>query len=554
MKTFRILFFTTLSILMALHCGGNKQPIYTATSTSLGTAPIFDLLEGKKWSAEPGAEYVKIHLYFDKPVLLKEAELRACDKFDDNVHMFVNFDEYNYNLKKKKGDSRLGLTLETPVSARSVTFNLNRNSSSCLNGLYLWDSSGKKVRFSTPEIREGSIKPSRVSKGKAYHPLNLFDSRYETAWSSTLGEKDIYIDFDFAREVKITALKIWNGYQRSPLHCIRNGRVKTLEVTGDGNYSARVAVADEMDSQVVKLPAPFSGKHLRLRIAEIYRGELEGVIISELRFLNGDKAIMFDPAPLAREVSQDNKDLFKAAGLDQLLNRGLVSEEDTQEIPAGMARTVTAQGGLRIRETASTDAKTLVVAPKGSEVKDENETGPELKVGDQTGHWTKVTYEGKTGWAFDAFLTATPAGETRRASAWKLRLRGDGSLYFEGNAETVSNDYNAGKSETTKESFYAIGNFEAENPVTNEIELKLFGFVRKVEVSSSEYLEMGHDCNGCGRDCAQVKNNKNERVFIQNARLIRKGDEYYLINRSPGAQIPFGTLKLRMEKPLAAGA
>src|SRR5689334_12976544 len=82
---------------------GRSQFISMATSTSLGNSIVFDLLKGKQWSAEPGAEYVKIHLYLDAPIKLKEIELRACEKFDDNVHLFINFDEHNYNLKKKKG-------------------------------------------------------------------------------------------------------------------------------------------------------------------------------------------------------------------------------------------------------------------------------------------------------------------------------------------------------------------------------------------------------------------------------------------------------------------
>lgn len=540
---------------LATNCS-QKSTISMATSTSLAGASVFDLLNGKKWSAEPGAEYVKIHLYLDEPIQLKEAEIRACDKFDDNVHMFVNFDEYNYNLKKKKGDSKLGITLDTPVNARSITFNLNRNSNSCLSGLTLWNQSGKKIKFQTPETIAGDVKTSKVSKSKAYHPLNLFDSRYETAWASSLGEKDIFLDFSFGSETEITALKIWNGYQRSPLHCIRNGRVKTLEISGDGGYNERVTVADEMDAQTVQLPKPFKGKNLRLRMAEIYRGELEGVVISELRFLNGTKAVMFEPAPLAKEVATENHELFRTAGFEEILNRGLVSDEEGETIEPGLARVVTARGGLRIRESASTTAAVLILAPQGGRVKFEGETGDELKVGDEVGHWVKVTYAGKTGWAFDAFLQqpAAESGNSSHSSAWKLRLRSDGSLYFEGNAQTVSHDYEVGKSETTNTSFYAIGNFEAEKPVANEIDIKLFGFVKAVEVSSSEYIEMGHDCNGCGRDCAQVKGNKGEKVFIQSAKLIKKGSEYVLVNKSPGAQIPFTTLQLKLERPLAQGS
>lgn len=535
------------SAIAASNCG-KTYPISMATSTSLTGTPVFDLLNGKKWQAEPGAEYVKVHLYFDEPLMLKEAEINACDKFDDNVHMFINFDEFSYNLKKKKGDSKLSVTLDTPVNARSVTFNLNRNSNPCLSSVSFWDKSGKKVKFSTPEIVAGEVKPSKTSKSKAYHPLNLFDSRYETAWASSPGEKDIFLDFNFANETKITALKIWNGYQRSPLHCIRNGRVKTIEVTGDGNYNERISVADEMDSQIVKLPKPFKGKNLHLRMAELYRGELEGVVISELRFLNGNHSILFNPAPLAKDVSTENRELFRTAGFEDILNKGLGSYEDTSTDSID-TRIVTAKGGLRIRESASTTAPVVILVPQGSKVEYAGEMGEELKIGNDTGHWIKVSFAGKTGWAFDAFLESRNES-TASSSTWKLRLRSDGSLYIQGTTEKSLLDYESAKKDTTNTSFYAVGNFEAEKSVPNEIDLNLFGFVRVVEVRSSEYVEMGHDCNGCGRDCAQVKNNKGEKVFIQKARLIKSGNKYFLLNKSPNPQIPFTTVELEIERPL----
>src|SRR5690606_22044385 len=67
----------------------------------------------------------------------------------------------------------------------------------------------------------GSVTPSSVLQpADAYRAAHLFDSRKEFVWAEGatgvgIGET---LTFTFDEAQKVSAIKIWNGYQRSPKH------------------------------------------------------------------------------------------------------------------------------------------------------------------------------------------------------------------------------------------------------------------------------------------------------------------------------------------------
>lgn len=65
----------------------------------------------------------------------------------------------------------------------------------------------------------------------AYHPIQLFDSRKEFVYAEGApgaGENEA-LTFRFDENVKMNALKIWNGFQRSDKHYTANARIKSFE-------------------------------------------------------------------------------------------------------------------------------------------------------------------------------------------------------------------------------------------------------------------------------------------------------------------------------------
>jgi|GEM_PF-4292998 len=66
---------------------------------------------------------------------------------------------------------------------------------------------------------------------------------------------------------------------------------------------------------------------------------------------------------------------------------------------------VTAEPGLRMREAPNEKAKKIVTIPYGEEVIFIEETGDEITVSGATGRWTRIEWNGKTGWVFGGFLS-----------------------------------------------------------------------------------------------------------------------------------------------------
>ena len=74
------------------------------------------------------------------------------------------------------------------------------------------------------------------------------------------------------------------------------------------------------------------------------------------------------------------------------------------EMEVGGDLYVLAVSGLNLRESPDLNGKVVAKVPFGQKVKFLEDTGQELTVGNLSGHWTKVQYQGKVGYLFDAYL------------------------------------------------------------------------------------------------------------------------------------------------------
>jgi hypothetical protein len=172
------------------------------------------------------------------------------------------------------------------------------------------------VQFRLPKIIKTGVSASSIlSPTAAYHPANLFDSRYDFAWSTDgsqvngIGEK---LNLTFANEVNIAGLLVWNGYQRSTTHFEKNGRVKTLQLVSAQGESQSVTLASFFGMQKVSLSKPLMQvKQLTIEIADIYNGSsYKDVLISELRFIDDKGNIVQPHAPLPKLVYDKKWDDF----------------------------------------------------------------------------------------------------------------------------------------------------------------------------------------------------------------------------------------------------
>jgi len=150
---------------------------------------------------------------------------------------------------------------------------------------------GKSVDLELPLLVPATVTATSVlDPAVAYQPANLFDSRYDFAWStngkSTSGKGES-VQVTFTQPQNLSGLIVWNGYQRSQEHFKANGRVTKVAVS-DGQTSQSVALADRMGGQRVNLPQPFKNvSSLKLTIEDIVAGaKYPDVLISELRLID----------------------------------------------------------------------------------------------------------------------------------------------------------------------------------------------------------------------------------------------------------------------------
>jgi hypothetical protein len=65
---------------------------------------------------------------------------------------------------------------------------------------------------------------------------------------------------------------------------------------------------------------------------------------------------------------------------------------------------VCTKAGLRMRETADQKGKQIALIPDGAKITFLEEQGDDITISDRKGKWSKVEWNGKTGWVFGGFL------------------------------------------------------------------------------------------------------------------------------------------------------
>lgn len=139
----------------------------------------------------------------------------------------------------------------------------------------------------------------------AYHPANLFDARYDFAWSTdgkkTPGRGES-VTLTLPTPQAITGLMVWNGYQRSPEHFKANGRVTALAVQADARPPQVVRVLDQLGPQRVALNPPLAdARRITFTIREIAAGATyKDVLLSELRLVGVNGTLLLPQTELPK--------------------------------------------------------------------------------------------------------------------------------------------------------------------------------------------------------------------------------------------------------------
>jgi hypothetical protein len=156
---------------------------------------------------------------------------------------------------------------------------------------------GNRLDLVLPVVVTASVDATSVLEPKvAYQPANLFDSRYDYAWSTngkTTTGKGESVDVKFNQPQNLAGMIIWNGYQRSEEHFRSNGRVARIAISA-GEVSQIFSLNDRMGGQTVAFGTPLrAASSVKLTIEEITPGtKYPDVLISELRFIDDHNQIV----------------------------------------------------------------------------------------------------------------------------------------------------------------------------------------------------------------------------------------------------------------------
>ncbi len=182
------------------------------------------------------------------------------------------------------------------------------------------------------------VKPPRTVSGRvsasstltpvdAYHSAYLFDGRTDFGWVEGakglgLGES-VILELD--ETVKLQALELWNGYQRSKDHFRKNARATALGLMVDGGVEILLEVKDRRGAQKLQLPKAVEGKRFELIIRKAVRGtRYPDLVLSELRLLDAQGALTVR-SPAIAERQKVLEKAIAGKSLASMVNRVWIS-------------------------------------------------------------------------------------------------------------------------------------------------------------------------------------------------------------------------------------
>lgn len=256
------------------------------------------LLDGKAksgWTPEGDSEGEGVLFRFEGEAEVHKVFAQTCGGMPVFVTPFINGAEYEQVSVE---------AAKTPIATvkgrkvRSVFLRIDDSGAKACLGEVNFVADKKPLEVRAPRGLQATAKASSVlAPADAYHPGYLFDGRLDFGWvegvkGPGLGES---MALTFTEPVTITALELWNGYQRSDDHFTKNARAKKLTLAVDGAEAIELAVSDTQGSQKLTLPKPVSTKSLTLTVKEAFPGtKYDDLVLSELRVWDaeGPRAIV----------------------------------------------------------------------------------------------------------------------------------------------------------------------------------------------------------------------------------------------------------------------
>ncbi|MEM9895132.1 MAG: hypothetical protein AAF789_02070 [Bacteroidota bacterium] len=236
-------------------------------------------------------------------------------------------------ILRTKSDRKITSEIDGKKYSRNIFY---EDFSVGLSEIKLLGDDDGQMRVIIPKKVNGSIQASSSLKPElAYGTSNLMDSRKEFGWvegasGNGIGEEII---FEADEDIRITAVKIWNGYQRSPSHFSGNSRLKSFQFGLEDQQGQSYSLDDTTTPQTVTLGRPITGRRFVLTIEAAYSGsKYRDLVLSELKFFDGETPIMIRTKSEEERITEtkaaaENNDLLKTF-LDRNIDVILLKSEN----------------------------------------------------------------------------------------------------------------------------------------------------------------------------------------------------------------------------------
>jgi hypothetical protein len=305
---------------------------FYATSINLphskfGPENLFDNGENSVWQTMPGAGPDEgVYLSFESAISVLKVIVKTQNLQPVNyVRLYVNGTEtrdYKFNE-----EIRIGKNVKTLYFRLIRGEGIETTQNVSVSEIEIYDDSDSRYNLIPPQKYSGSITASSsLSPVESYNVDFLFDSRPDFGWADGNPDKTgngEFLQFDFDSEVTIDSLKIWNGYQRSDVHFNANERINTFEFGLTNGETTSYTFKDDKVERIV-LSSPLKGKSFIFKVSDIIPGDkYKDLVISEIRFFNGEKSFVMDTGNVEKRKSELLAQAKSRALINPIIDRRL---------------------------------------------------------------------------------------------------------------------------------------------------------------------------------------------------------------------------------------
>lgn len=389
----------------------NSTPVYLvgsyATSTKLPLKNFhltnaLDNNESTSWQTMQGAAPDEgMMLYLSEPTFIKELIIKTAKGNElaeiQKIILYTNGKkqgEFDVNsvlqINEEVSSIYLRISQTSAISTKNSSDNVSKTNSFDKNlsvGISEITAIGKNddpLRFVAPLYIDGEIMASSTLEPiQAYSATHLFDSHQDISWAegdanSGVGTK---ITFKFNSEQTISAIQIWNGYQRSEEHFKANARIKKFSFGTTGTMQ-EYSLEDNTTPQKNQLQTALSGNEFVLEIKEVYEGsKYKDLVVSEMRFYDNEKPILIQTKETENQITE-LKNKAKNTPLETVLDRRLnYQENDYYQVDKSfILRSDGTFVMYKTENSAEENSKSEILADGNWEIKEVNNDKVKIRV------------------------------------------------------------------------------------------------------------------------------------------------------------------------------